>query len=59
MYNSDFSKRAEPMVFTHEYGKGRVVHNAFGHDGKALSTPSVARIIARGAEWAATGKVAE
>jgi len=56
---SDFSKKTEPLVFTHEYGKGRVVYNAFGHDGKALSNPSVAKIIARGAEWAATGKVAE
>ena len=56
---SDWSKKTEPLVFTCEYGKGRVVHNAFGHDGKALSTPSVAKIIARGAEWAATGKVAE
>ena len=57
--DSDWSKKTEPLVFTLEYGKGRVVHNAFGHDGKALSTPSVAKIIARGAEWAATGKVAE
>jgi type 1 glutamine amidotransferase len=56
---SDFSKKTEPLVFTQEYGQGRVVHNAFGHDGKALSTPSVAKIIARGAEWAGTGKVAE
>ena len=55
---SDFSKKTEPLVFTLEYGKGRVVHNAFGHDGKALSNPSVAKIIARAAEWAATGKVA-
>jgi type 1 glutamine amidotransferase len=56
---SDFSKKVEPLVYTHEYGKGRVVYNAFGHDGKALANPSVAKIIARGAEWAATGKVAQ
>jgi type 1 glutamine amidotransferase len=55
--DSDFSKKAEPLVFTLNYGKGRVVHNAFGHDRKALMTPSVQKIIARGVEWAATGKV--
>jgi uncharacterized protein len=55
---SEFSKKVEPLFFTVEYGKGRVVHNAFGHDGKALFNPSVAKIIARSAEWAATGKVA-
>ena len=54
---SAWSKKTEPLVFTKKYGNGRVVHNAFGHDGKALSNPSVRRIIARGAEWAATGKV--
>lgn len=57
--DSDWSKQTEPLVFTLEYGKGRVVQNAFGHDGKALSNPSVAKIIARGVEWAAAGKVAE
>jgi len=54
---SDWSKKTEPLVFTLNYGKGRTVHNAFGHDGKALMNPSVQRIIARGVEWAATGKV--
>jgi type 1 glutamine amidotransferase len=54
---SDWSKKTEPLVFTLKYGKGRTVHNAFGHDGKALSNPNVRKIIARGAEFAATGKV--
>ncbi len=54
---SDWSKRTEPLVFTLNYGKGRTVHNAFGHDGKALMNPSVQKIIVRGVEWAATGKV--
>ena len=57
--DSDWSKKTEPLVFTRTYGKGRVVHNAFGHDRKAILTPEVARIIARGTEWAATGKVAD
>ena len=55
--DSDWSKKTEPLVFTLRYGDGRVVHNAFGHDRKALMTPNVQKIIARGAEWAATGKV--
>jgi len=50
--DSDWSKKTEPLVFTKEYGKGRVVHNAFGHDRKALMTPNVQKIIARGVEWA-------
>lgn len=57
--DSDWSKKTEPLVFTAQYGKGRVVNNAYGHDGKALSTPTVAKLIARGVEWAATGKVEE
>ncbi len=57
--DSDWSKKTEPLVFVREYGKGRVVQNAFGHDRKAILTPEVARIIVRGTEWAATGKVAD
>jgi type 1 glutamine amidotransferase len=55
--DSDWSKKTEPLIFTLNYGKGRTVHNAFGHDRKALMTPSVQKIIARGVEYAATGKV--
>jgi type 1 glutamine amidotransferase len=54
---SDWSKKTEPLVFTKKYGRGNVVHNAFGHDGKALLNPNVQKIIARGVEFAATGKV--
>jgi type 1 glutamine amidotransferase len=50
---SDWSHKTEPLLFVHSYGKGRVVHNAFGHDGKALETPEVKEIIARGVVWAA------
>ena len=42
-----------------QYGKGRVVHSAFGHDAKAIATPEVTTIIVRGVEWAAKGKVAK
>jgi uncharacterized protein len=57
--DSNFSKKTEPLVFVLDYGKGHVVHNAYGHDGKALKTPEVRKIVARGMEWAATGKVSE
>lgn len=55
--DSDWSKKTEPLLFTLNYGKGRTVYNAFGHDRKALTNPNVQKIIVRGVEWAATGKV--
>jgi uncharacterized protein len=55
--DSDWSKKTEPLVFTVEYGKGRVFHDALGHDGKALSNPVAQKLLQRGCEWAATGKV--
>ena len=55
--NSDWSKATEPLAFTLDYGKGRVFHETFGHDGKAIATPNVATLIQRGTEWAATGEV--
>jgi len=55
--DSDWSKRTEPLAFTLEYGKGRVFHEAFGHDRKALDNPSIRTLIVRGCEWAATGQV--
>lgn len=55
--DSDWSKVTEPLVFTLSYGKGRVFHEAFGHDVKSLQNDAIAQIICRGCEWAATGKV--
>lgn len=57
--DSDWSKKTEPLAFTLEYGQGRVFHEAFGHDVKALSIPNVRTLIVRGCEWAATGKVTD
>ncbi|MGD0091138.1 MAG: ThuA domain-containing protein [Planctomycetota bacterium] len=57
--DSDFSHKTEPMVWTIDYGKGRVLHHTFGHDAKAFATPEVQKIIVRGCQWAATGKVTE
>ncbi len=55
--DSDWSNNTEPLVFTFSYGKGRCVHNAFGHDHKAILHPSMQQLVRRGVEWAATGKV--
>lgn len=57
--DSDWSKKTEPLAFVAEYGKGRVFHEAFGHDGKAIKNPSVSKLMVRGCEWAAIGKVSE
>lgn len=54
--DSEWSKQTEPLAFTLAYGQGRVFHEAFGHDGRAIRNPSVQKLIQRGALWAATGK---
>jgi len=55
--DSNWSKKTEPLAFTVQYGQGRVFHETFGHDGKAIENPSVQKLIRRGCEWAATGEV--
>jgi uncharacterized protein len=57
--DSDFSKKTEPLVFVLKYGKGNVVHNLLGHDVKGRDYPEYAKLIVRGAEFAATGKVTD
>jgi predicted DNA-binding protein with PD1-like motif/type 1 glutamine amidotransferase len=47
----------EPMLWTVDYGKGRVFVTALGHDVDQVQTPAFMTTFARGAEWAATGKV--
>jgi len=46
-----------PMLWTVDYGKGRVFVTALGHDVPAVKTPAFVTTFTRGAEWAATGKV--
>lgn len=53
----------EPVLFTVNYGKGRVFHTVFGH-ARHLPVPSMECVgfiitLQRGAEWAATGKVTQ
>ena len=47
----------EPMLWTTEYGKGRVFVTALGHDVEQVQTAAFTTTFTRGAEWAATGKV--
>lgn len=49
----------EPMVMVSQFGKGRVVHAAWGHDVFALSSTDAVVIFKRSVEWAATGKVTQ
>jgi len=49
----------EPLLFTVEYGKGRVFQNALGHTPKELASVAFIATFQRGAEWAATGKVTQ
>jgi type 1 glutamine amidotransferase len=46
-----------PMLWTVQYGKGRVFGTALGHDAAAVGTPAFVVTYQRGAEWAATGSV--
>ena len=47
----------EPMLWTVNYGAGRVFATAMGHDVEAMKNAGFITTLARGAEWAATGKV--
>ena len=49
----------EPMLMVIEYGKGRVFHTTLGHAEPAMKCVGFRVTLARGAEWAATGKVTQ
>ena len=49
----------EPVLFTIQYGKGRVFQNALGHTPKELKSVAFIVTFQRGAEWAASGKVTQ
>ncbi len=49
----------EPLLFTVEYGTGRVFQNALGHTAKELKSVAFIATFRRGVEWAATGKVTQ
>ena len=56
----------EPMVIVKEYGRGRIFHTPLGHvwrndEGSRAShaDPQFQNLVARGVEWAATGRVSD
>ena len=49
----------EPQLMVSQFGKGRVFHSTFGHDGMALASVDAVVTFQRGVEWAATGKVTQ
>lgn len=59
------SGREEPLVFTVEYGKGRIFHIMLGHcgdtleDNPAMQCAGFQTLLLRGAEWCVTGKVTQ
>jgi len=54
---SPMTEGHEPMIWTLPYGKGRSFVTVLGHDPTAMSSEGFHNTLARGAEWAATGKV--
>jgi type 1 glutamine amidotransferase len=49
----------EPMIFTVDYGKGRVFHTPMGHSAYAMQCVGFITTLQRGTEWAATGNVTQ
>ena len=47
----------QPVISVMEYGKGRIVHNALGHEVRNMRNSGFQTLMLRGTEWAATGKV--
>jgi uncharacterized protein len=47
----------EPMIWTVDYGKGRVCHTPMGHDVTSVRCMGFVTTLLRGTEWVATGKV--
>lgn len=47
----------EPQAWVKPYGKGRVFYTTMGHDTMAFYQPVMRNMIARGLEWAASGRV--
>lgn len=59
------SGREEPLLFTIQYGKGKIFHTMLGHAGKSINDNIAMQCtgfqvtLLRGAEWAATGNVTQ
>ena len=51
--------RHEPMLWTIDYGKGRIFQSTLGHMDYSMECVGFITTFQRGAEWAATGKVTQ
>jgi hypothetical protein len=51
------TSKNEPILMAIDCGKGRVFHTVIGHGPEAMSGLGFQVTLARGSEWAATGKV--
>ncbi len=51
--------RHEPMIFTIDYGKGRVFHTPMGHADYSMECVGFIVTFTRGTEWAASGEVTQ
>ena len=50
------TKQNEPILWTVDYGRGRVFVSLLGHDAAAMRDGGFRTTLRRGAEWAATGR---
>ena len=55
--NSGQAGSDQPILLASHHGNGRVFCTAMGHDLAAMHEPAFIATLARGTEWAATGKV--
>ena len=53
------TQKHEPILWTVDYGRGRVFVTLLGHDTKCMDSPGFRVTLCRGAEWAATGAVTQ
>lgn len=51
--------RHEPIMFTINYGQGRIFHTPMGHTDYSMECVGFITTLQRSAEWAATGKVSQ
>ena len=51
------TKAHEPLIWTVDYGKGRVFHTPMGHGADSMRCVGFSTTLQRGTEWAATAKV--
>lgn len=55
--NALYRGKPWPVIWTKDWGKGRVFYSALGHDSKACQQEMFKRTLLRGAQWAAGRQV--